>query len=325
MNRARLLLRGDQRRRQVPVRRDADDRCRPWNTVADWGPGFGPCVTRYRVHRVAVAEEDRRHPIHNNSSFYLFIDAFKMSLLSYRNAFDVPSSLSGAETMSRIGLLNEKPLHASLKQWYARPGDRFEVPVQGFVIDIVRDDLLIEIQTRNFASINAKLCKLVQSHAVRLVYPLVQEKWIVRSATDRGTKVIRRKSPKRGRLEDLFWELVSLRQLLTNPNFSIEVLMIREEEVRRYDGKRKWRRRGWVVEGRRLVDVVDRRLFGASADWLAFVPHGLQSFTTKDLATATDTRRELAQKMAYCLRHARMIDLIGRQGRANLYQVAVVS
>lgn len=218
--------------------------------------------------------------------------------------------------MSGIGLLNEKPLHASLKQWYARPGDRFEVPVDGFVIDIVRDDLLIEIQTRNFASINAKLCKLTRSYEVRLVYPVVQEKWIVR---DSG---VRRKSPKRGRLEDLFWELVSIPQLLSNPNFSLEVLMIREEEVRRYEKKRRWRRKGWVTDRRRLVDVVDRRLFGTPADWLRFVPDGLQSFTTKDLATIADTRRDLAQKMAYCLRHARTIELIGRQGRANLYRVA---
>ena len=224
--------------------------------------------------------------------------------------------------MSGIGLLNEKPLHASLKQWYARPGDRFEVPVDGFVIDIVRDDLLIEIQTRNFAAINSKLCKLARSYEVRLVYPVVQEKWIVRSATDGGIAV-RRKSPKRGRLEDLFWELVSIPQLLSNPNFSLEVLMIREEEVRRYDGRRKkWRRREWVLEGRRLVDVLDQRLFGKSADWLAFVPDGLQSFTTKDLAVVVETNRELAQKMAYCLRQARMIELIGRQGRANLYRVA---
>ena len=218
--------------------------------------------------------------------------------------------------------MNEKPLHASLKQWYAQPGDRFEVPVHGFVIDIVRDDLLIEIQTRNFWAINSKLCKLTRSHAVRLVYPVVQEKWIVRPATNKKGVEVRRKSPKRGRLEDLFWELVSIPQLLSNPNFSLEVLMIREEEIRRYDGKRKWRRRGWVIEGRRLVDVMDRRLFGVSTDWLSFVPGGLQSFTTKDLATAADTGIELAQKMAYCLRHARMIELIGRQGRANLYQVA---
>src|SRR4030095_8453672 len=129
-------------------------------------------------------------------------------------------------------------------------------------------------------------------------------------------------SPKRGRLEDLFWELVSIPQLLSNPNFSLEVLMIREEEVRRYEGKRKWRRRGWVLEGRRLLDVIERRLFVESADWLAFVPEGLQSFTTKDLATLAATRRDLAQKMAYCLRHANMIELIGKQGRANLYRVA---
>jgi len=224
--------------------------------------------------------------------------------------------------MSGIGLLNEKPLHASLKQWYARPGDRFEVPVDGFVIDIVRDDLLIEIQTRNLASINSKLRKLTRSYEVRLVYPVVQEKWIVRSATHDGGIASRRKSPKRGRLEDLFWELVSIPQLLSNPNFSLEVLMISEEEVRRYDRKRKrWRRKGWVIEGRRLMDVLDRRLFVKSADWLAFVPDGLQSFTTKDLATIAATRRELAQKMAYCLREARMIELIGRQGRANLYRV----
>jgi hypothetical protein len=224
--------------------------------------------------------------------------------------------------MSRIGLLNEKPLHASLKQWYARPGDRLEVPVDGFVIDIVRDDLLIEIQTRNFAAINSKLCKLTRSYQVRLVYPLVHEKWIVRSAANGGI-AIRRKSPKRGRLEDLFWELVSIPQLLSNPNFSLEVLMIREEEIRRYNGKRKqWRRRGWVIEGRRLVDVLERRLFGTSADWLAFVPEGLQSFTTKDLATIADTRRDLAQKIAYCLRRANMIELIGKQGRGNLYRVA---
>lgn len=224
--------------------------------------------------------------------------------------------------MSGIGLLNEKPLHASLKQWYARPGDRFEVAVDGFVIDIVRDDLLIEIQTGNFASIKPKLTSLVRSHQVRLIYPIAQEKWIVRLATDDGGDRRRRKSPKRGRLEDLFREMVSIPQLLSNRNFSLEVLMTREEEVRRYEGKRTWRRRGWGLEERRFLEVLDQRLFGASADWLGFLPEGLESFTTSDLAAGTDTGRELAQKMAYCLREGRLIDLIGRQGRANLYRVA---
>src|SRR5262245_50814740 len=139
------------------------------------------------------------------------------------------------DSKSRIGLLNEKALHASLKKWYALPGDRFEVPVDGFVIDIVRDDLLIEIQTRNFSAIKSKLTTLLTSRRVRLIYPIVHEKWIVRSARGKRGRVTRRKSPKKGRWEDLFWEMVSIPQLLSNPNFSLELLMIREEEVRRYD------------------------------------------------------------------------------------------
>jgi hypothetical protein len=219
--------------------------------------------------------------------------------------------------MSGIGLLNEKPLHASLKQWYARPGDEFEVPVDGFVIDIVRGSLLIEVQTRNLSAINAKLSRLTRSHEVRLIYPIVKEKWIVRSAATTDG-VVRRKSPKRGRLEDLFWELVSIPQLLSNPNFSLEVLMIREEEVRRYDRRR---RKGWILERRRLIEVLDQHLFTRSEDWLAFVPTDLNSFTTVELAGRMNGNRELAQKLAYCLRHARMIELIGRRQRSNLYRV----
>ena len=221
--------------------------------------------------------------------------------------------------MSGIGLLNEKPLHASLKAWYAQPGDRFEVPVDGFVIDIVRDDRLLEIQTGSFASIKSKLATLVRSHPIRLIYPIAQEKWIVRLAKDDGCAGTRRKSPRRGRVEDLFWNMVSIPRLISSRNLSLEVLMIREEEARRYAGRRRWRKRGWVVAERRLLEVVDRRVFDKPADWLGLLPEGLEPFTAKDLVDALGIRLELAQKMAYSLRQARLVTLIGKRGRANLY------
>jgi hypothetical protein len=225
--------------------------------------------------------------------------------------------------MSHIGLLNERPLHASLKEWYAQPGDQFEAMVDRFLIDIVRDDLLLEVQTGNFPSIKSKLNTLVHSHRVRLIYPIAREKWIVKLARADGGEITRRKSPRRGRVEDLFWEMVSVPRLMANPNFSLEVLLIKEEEVRRYEGKRKWRRRGWVIEERRLLEVVDQRLFEDPADWRALLPEKLGGpFTTRDLAEALDIGRQLAQKMAYCLRKGRVIELIGKQGRANLYRVA---
>ena len=85
---------------------------------------------------------------------------------------------------SQIGTLNEKPLHAALKTWCARPGDRFEETVDGFVVDILRGELLIEIQTKNFAAMKRKLYQLVPHHPVRLVYPIARERWIVKLEPD---------------------------------------------------------------------------------------------------------------------------------------------
>jgi len=225
-----------------------------------------------------------------------------------------------AQTISHaIGTLNEKPLHAALKKWYAQPGDRFEVTVDGFVIDIVRGDLLIEVQTRNFAALKRKLLVLVPHRPVRLVYPIAREKWIVKLARD-GSRAHRRKSPKRGVIEHVFEELVSVPQLLANPNFSIEVVFIQEEEIRRYTGGRGWRRKGWKTHERRLLQVVDCHLFETPADMAALIPPDMaEPFTASDIAEALGRPRWLAQKMVYCLREMGALTPAGKRGRAILY------
>lgn len=219
-----------------------------------------------------------------------------------------------------IGLLNEKPLHASLKEWYARPGDRFEVSLEGYVIDIVREKLLIEIQTANFSAIGRKLRALLENHSVRLVYPIAQEKWLLKVGVGAAGKTQRRKSPKRGRAGELFRELVRIPELLARPEFAIEVLLIQEEEVRRHDPKRAWRRRGWVTEERRLLAVVSQQRFESPADLWALTGDDLpQTFTTADLAEALDEPRWLAQKAAYCYRKMGVIRKTGKRGRSPLY------
>ncbi|MBN2307814.1 MAG: hypothetical protein JXR94_02515 [Candidatus Hydrogenedentes bacterium] len=191
--------------------------------------------------------------------------------------------------------------------------------VDGFLVDIVRGDLLIEIQTRNFSALKRKLANLAAQHRVRLVYPIPREKWIVKVSDD-GAALGRRKSPKRGAVEHLFDEFVSLPHLLANPNFSVEVLLIQEEEVRRHDAKRAWRRKGWVTEERRLLDVVERRVFETPADMAPFLPDSLpEPFTTTDLAAALGRPVRLARKVAYCLRAMGVITAAGKRGNAILY------
>ncbi len=223
----------------------------------------------------------------------------------------------------QIGTLNEKNLHASLKQWYSEEGDQFEVSLDGYFIDIVRGDLLIEIQTRNFSAMKRKLFDLTERHKVRLVHPVAEQKWIVKRPEGKTGKETRRKSPKKGTVDHIFEELVYIPQLMANPNFSLEVLLIHEEEIRRHDPERGWRRKGWVTEERRLVDVVDWRVYEVPEDFLVeYIPSDLpEPFGTSDLAEALGKPRSLAQKIAYCLREMGIITLDGKQGNALLYRV----
>jgi hypothetical protein len=214
-----------------------------------------------------------------------------------------------------IGTLNEKPLHAALKNWYGQPGDRFEVRVGGFVIDIVRqtgdETLLLEIQTKNLGQMKRKLTRLVETVAV--------EKWIVRMGED-GEVVGRRRSPKRGGPELLFAELVSFPQLIRHPNFTLEIPLIAEEEVRVRDDTVNWRRRGWATAERRLLAVKEARIYATPADLLALVPAALADpFTPAQLARALDRPTWLARKMTYCLREMGALAVTGKKGRSTLF------
>ncbi len=219
-----------------------------------------------------------------------------------------------------IGTLNEKPLHEALKRWYARPKDKFEVPVDGSVVDIVRGKLLIEIQTKNFSAIRRKLEKLLVNHKVRLVYPIAVEKWIIKLPRDPKDKATRRRSPKRGAFEDVFSELIRIPHLLANPNFSLELVLIEEEEVRRYDGVRGWRRGFWVTEERRLLKAAGHKVFKSAAEMSSFLPQNLaEPFTASSLAAAMLKPRRLAQKMVYCLKMTHCIKPVGKSGNSILY------
>lgn len=220
-----------------------------------------------------------------------------------------------------IGTLQETSLHAALKDWLARPGDGLEVPVAGYQIDIVRDDELVEIQTANFGALRPKLKKLLPDYRVQVVYPIAREKWICRVGANRKRRS-RRKSPKRGRVEHLFTELVRLPQLAHHPNFSLLVVLTQEEEIWQDDGQGSWRRKGWSIADRRLLKVVEQRLLARPADYLEFLPAGLpRPFNNRDLAEGLGARRRLAEQMTYCLRKMELIQPAGKHGRFTMFEV----
>ena len=218
-----------------------------------------------------------------------------------------------------IGELRERSLHAALKRWYALPGDRAEVPLQGYVIDLVRHHTLIEIQTGSFAKLARKLTRLVRDHRIRLVFPIARRKWIVTTGPD-GSVLRRRASPKRGAYRDLFAELVRIPHLIGNPNFTLEVLIVEVEELRCADGQGSWRRRGISILDTRLLEVCDQRTFRTPADFARLLPPHLEEpFTNRTLAAAGAMPPSLAGMTTYTLRRMGALELVGRRNRAYLF------
>ena len=172
--------------------------------------------------------------------------------------------------------MNEYSLHSEIKRIYSLPGDRFEVKLDNYIVDILRGELVIEVQTKNFSSLKEKLQTLTKKYQVRVVYPLPEKKWITYITKD-NTVVKKLRSPKKGRLTDLFRELVMIPQMIGDENFSLEVLFIDEEEVRCDDGKGSWRRKGVSIKERRLLHLNSRILFQNKTDYLEMLPDGLRS------------------------------------------------
>ena len=217
-----------------------------------------------------------------------------------------------------IGTLSEKGLHADIKDFLMEPGDRIEFPVDGYVADIFRDYRLIEIQTQNFGAMRKKLTHLLGYYPVHLVHPIAVEKIIIWQ-DKKGREMKRRKSPKHGRPIDIFRELVYIRDLVMHPNLTFEILMTREEVIKRQDPKRK-RWKGWYVHDRRLVEVVERIPLSSYSHFKKLLPEELKiPFTNKELANALQCDYRQASAITYTMRRMGAIRQVGKRGQAILY------
>lgn len=214
-----------------------------------------------------------------------------------------------------IGTQSEGSLHAALKLHVSQSGDRFEVPMDGFVVDLVRGDTLIEIQTGGFAAMGRKLDHLLGDYHVHVIHPIAVGSWIERR--DLPT----RKSPKRGCLHDVFGELVSVPTILDHPNLTIEVFLVEVDVVKVADPTMRRRRGGWRTVDRRLRRIVSQHGFRTTTDLLDLLPDDLPSpWTTKDVATRAGLPRRTAQQMAYVLRANDLVAEVARD-RAGAHYV----
>jgi hypothetical protein len=214
----------------------------------------------------------------------------------------------------------ETSLHRTLKERYAAEGSgRPEIVVDGFRVDAVdQAGRLIEVQSGAMGPLRGKLRRLLPHHRIRIVKPVVLKRRIICKSRANGPVVSARQSPKRGKLYDVFDDLIGVVRVFPDANLEIEVLGVTIEEVR--VPRRRWP--GYKVVDRCLGEIHETITVVAASDLWTLVPPGCDGrdpFTTLELAQTLERPLAFAQRVAYCLRLTGAVRVVGKQGNRLVY------
>ncbi|MCL1790721.1 MAG: hypothetical protein FWG40_05100 [Peptococcaceae bacterium] len=216
-----------------------------------------------------------------------------------------------------IGELNEKTIHKSLKTRIEPDVACHEVKLNGYYVDVLRDEVVFEIQSRNLYVIKEKLRSLLGTHRVTVVYPVIRTKWIV-WVDEVGQVVRRRKSPKSGQVCHVLAELYGIRDLLDHENLSFRVDCLDAEDFRLVRGKAETVKRLECVP-LTWLDVVE---FGGTRErgLERVLPELVDEFTSKEFGRMGGLQQNLASKALKVLRDSGVIEQVGKRGRLYLYR-----
>lgn len=187
-----------------------------------------------------------------------------------------------------IGVLQEKPLHATLKWWLDDNPAHHEIPLPGGKVADIYDGVTVtEVQTGSFTPLRKKLEVLLPDYPVTVVHPLVRRKYLTWIDPDTGETTPARKSPRVGSFADGGKQLIYILPLLSHPNLTVRLVLIDAEEQRLADGWGNGGKRGshravllpLSVEG--VLDLT------CPADYAALIPATLpQRFTAAQFGKA---------------------------------------
>lgn len=223
-----------------------------------------------------------------------------------------------------IGTLGEKTLHRIVKCMLQPDASCHEVKLCGAFVDVLTEEGVIEVQTRDLYRLVPKLKRLLPDHRVTVVHPIPRSKTVRWIDPKTGEFTAPRKSPKKGSVSDALRELYGIREMLTHENLVVMLLFFDVEDYRTLDGWSRDRKRGstraeriplayrgeeWLVN-----DADYKRLYLPPELWHA-------PFTVKEYAALMHLKERYAYYAISILMARGILAHVGKNGRAFLYQI----
>lgn len=222
-----------------------------------------------------------------------------------------------------IGTLSERALHRILKLSVEPDETCHEIKVLGSVADILNADGITEIQTRAFERLVPKLRKFLPEYPVTVIYPIARQKRLHWMDPETGEISPPRKSPKKGRPSDAFFELYKIREFLSHENLRLKLVFLDMEEYKYRNGYGRDRKKGAARIERIPTSLGETVSLASREDYRIFLPEMLgEEFIAKQYA------KVIGQKPRYAYLGIRILkDCVGlishvrTEGREYIYKI----
>lgn len=224
-----------------------------------------------------------------------------------------------------IGIYNESSLHAVIKRFLEADESKHEIKYKGYIADILNDAGIIEIQTRSFNNMRKKLEIFLKEGeiGITIVFPAVEQKWLIWINADSGEVTKKRKSPKIGTPYAIYEELYKIKYLLLNPRIKFKIIMVDIEEYRKLNGWSDDRKKGSSRVERIPVGIGNVIDIATLGDYKKIIPDLPDAFTSKDFKTASKLSHKNAQTALNVLNTIGAVERTGKRGNSYVYKIAL--
>lgn len=234
------------------------------------------------------------------------------------NFEEIEKLISNNTIKSSIGTKQERTLHQYLKYYFCNESKYHEQKCYGYIVDILKDEKIIEIQTSSFNAMRKKLETLLSIYPITIVYPIIYEK-IIHNYDEDGCLINIKKSPKKEHPLKIGKELYKINYLLNNKNLSFICPILKIEEhripyVNRYK-QRKMTRIDQIPH--ELVDLVELK---SKTDYQKLIPFD-NEFTALGFKKKLKLSDRESSAALIVLRTVKAIELVRKEGKKHIYKI----
>lgn len=244
--------------------------------------------------------------------------------LDYENQCLEKAIVSALEEQSKmtIGVQSEHTLHRVLKFYLSDNLQNHEVLINKMYADVVIDQHIYEVQTKNFNLLRNKLERFLPDYDVTIVYPIALNKMIY-LFNDNGEIIKEFKSPKHSKLFDVMLELYKIKTFLTNKHLHLKIIILdldehRLEKAKTYRSRKGFERINQIP--RKIHQVYDfQSLLDFKNELLKYdLP---TQFDSKLFSKKCRINIKGARIALNVLAYLEVVEIVGKKGNSYIYQI----